>query len=408
MVFAVMRDNGIEVTYEDTNVILDPARKTDQQVFITHAHGDHCQGFKSSPETYSTRATFDLAQVYAKSRSKNRFIELHKTIHFGDVHIQAHNSGHILGSAQYEITTPLGNVVYTGDINFRDTLVTQKAEVVPCDLLIIESTYGTPCYFPSRDYMYERIVKWATSIIRKKKVPSFQTDALGNAQELITLLNKSAKIPVVTHPRVSGYSRIYEKFGHRLDFVDAVSEEGKEIVDGRECALIAPKNIDLRGNTCLDVAFVSGWGSRFSGRRKAFSLSDHSDFYRLLGYVEEAKPKMVLTCHGSFKSKVTLATKIQRMLKIPSSPLKKSDHTIFDVNIDQTRQSEVVKELMTNIRPGFTYPRNWLISTASRSLKRFSREEVENGLSESVKAGKLKYLHESDSYERQLSKSCSG
>ncbi len=407
MVFAVRRNNGIEVAYKDTNVILDPARKTDQPVFITHAHGDHCQGFKSSPITYSTRATFDLAQVYAEPRSKNRFIELHKAIDFGDVKLQAHNSGHILGSAQYEITTSMGNVVYTGDINFRDTLVTQRAEVVPCDLLIIESTYGTPCYFPSTDYMYERIVKWATSITRKDKIPAFQTDALGNAQELITLLNRSANIPVVTHPRVTGYSQVYERFGHRLDFVDAASEEGKEIVDGGECALIVPKNIDLRGSIGLDVAFVSGWGSRFSGQRKAFSLSDHSDFYRLLGYVEEAKPKMVLTCHGNFKSQVTLAKKIQRMLKIPSSPLKKRDYAVFDRNIGHTRQSEVLRELMTSIKPGFTYPRNWLISTASRSLKRFSRDEVENGLSESVKAGKLKYLHESDSYERHLSKPCS-
>jgi len=404
MVFAVGRNNGIELAFKDTNVILDPARKTDQPVFITHAHGDHCQGFKSSPITYSTRATFDLAQVYTKPTSKNCFIELHKTIDFDDVSVEAHNSGHILGSAQYEIATSIGNAVYTGDINFRDTLVTQRAEVVPCDLLIIESTYGTPCYFPSRDYMYERIVKWTASITQKAKTPVFQTDALGNAQELIAILNKSTKIPVVTHPRVTAYSRVYERFGHRLDFVDAASQEGKEIVEGRECALITPKNIDLRGNMGLDIAFVSGWGSRFSGRRKAFSLSDHSDFYRLLGYVEEAKPKMVLTCHGSLKSQMTLAKKIQRMLKIPSSPLKRRDHLVFDPDIVQTRRSEVVRELMTSIKPGFTYPRNWLISTASRSLKHFSRDEVENGLSASVKAGKLKYLHESDSYERHLSK----
>lgn len=407
MVFAVRRNNGIELAYKDTSVVLDPARKTDQPVFITHAHGDHCQGFKSSPITYSTRATFDLAQVYVRPTSKNRFIQLHKTIDFNDARIKAHNSGHILGSTQYEIDTSVGNAVYTGDINFRDTLVTQRAEVVPCDLLIIESTYGTPCYFPSRDYMYERIVKWAASITQKAKTPAFQTDALGNAQELIALLNRSSKIPVVTHPRVTRYSEIYERFGHRLDFVDAASQEGKEIVEGGECALIAPKNMDLRGNTGLDVAFVSGWGSRFSGQRKAFSLSDHSDFYRLLGYVEEAKPKMVLTCHGSFKSQLTLAKKIQRMLKIPSSPLKRRDHLVFDPDIAHTRKSEVVRELMTAIKPGFTYPRNWLISTASRSLKHFSRDEVENGLSESVKAGKLKYLHESDSYERHLSKPCS-
>jgi hypothetical protein len=63
------------------------------------------------------------------------------------------------------------------------------------------------------------------------------------------------------------------------------------------------------------------------------------------------------------------------------------------------RNGEVIKEIMINVKPGFTYPRSWLISTTSKSLKRFTRDEVLYGLSESVKTGKLKYLHETDSYE---------
>jgi len=404
MAFTVTRGNGIEFAYEETKVLLDPIRKSNQPVFITHAHGDHCKGFKSAPETYSTNATYELAQVYSKTSSRNHFIDFQKSTNFNGVEIKAHNSGHVLGSAQYEISTPLGTMVYTGDINFRDTLVTKKAEVVPCDLLIIESTFGTPCYFPSREYMYERISDWTRFIIRKKRIPAFQTDALGNAQELISLLNKFTEFPVVTHPRVSGYSQIYAKFGHKLNFVDANSEEASELMNGGEYAFVAPKNTDLRRNASFDIAYVSGWGSRFSGSRKAFSLSDHSDFYRLLRYVEESEPKRVLTCHGNLKSKTILAETIERMLKIPSSPINKKHPTIFSPlhSSHSMRNGEVVREIMVNVKPGFTYPRSWLISTTSNSLKRFTRDEVESGLSESVKAGRLRYLHETDSYELRL------
>lgn len=411
MAFSAKRSNGIEVSYKNTMVVLDSVRKSNLPVFISHAHGDHCKGFKAADETYSTRATLALAQIASgKARAQaNHLVECLKPMPFGDVEVEAHNAGHILGSTQYEIVSPSGNAVYTGDIKFRDTLLTEKAEAVPCDLLIIESTYGTPCYFPSKEYMHERIVEWVFFSIKKGKIPAFQTDALGNAQELIALLNKLTDIPIITHTRVSAYSRVYQEFGHKLSYIDAQSEDGKEILDGGECALIMPKNVDLRSQHQLNVAFVSGWGSKFSGSRKAFCLSDHSDFYRLLEYVEKAKPKMVLTCHGNLHSKATLSKRIRRTLHISSSPLSKEEYVIpTEIEAPRsTRLGECVKEIMISVKPGFTYPRKWLISATSRSLRRFSQDEVETGLAESVKAGKLRYICEKDSYELRISERAS-
>lgn len=405
MAFSIRRTNGIEVLFKDTQVVLDAVRRSDSPVFISHAHGDHCGKLKLVDEAYSTQATFALAQVYCGKAKNHHFVEYGEKIVFGDVEVEAHNAGHILGSTQYEIISPLGNVVYTGDINFRDTLLIKRAEVVPCDILIIESTYGTPCYFPSKEYMYERIAKWTNYTIKTGKIPAFQTDALGNAQELIALLNRLTNIPVITHPKVSNYNNIYGEFGHKLEYLDQNCKEGKEVLDGKECTLILPKNVDLRGRPEFKAAFVSGWGSRFSGRRKAFCLSDHSDFYRLLEYVEEARPKVVFTCHGNRKSKMALAKKIQRTLHIPSSPLTKDMKIVTGESkiFASERLGECARELMTNVKPGFTYPRNWLISATCSSLRRFSKDEVEIGLSESVKTGKLHYIHETDSYELRRS-----
>lgn len=332
MAFSAKRSNGVEVSCGNTKIVLDPSRTSKEPVFISHAHGDHCRGLKLAREAYSTCATFKLAQVREDvacegGKTKN-IIEYRDQIAFDNIEVVAYNAGHILGSAQYEIVSPMGNAVYTGDINFRDTILTKKAEAVPCDLLIIESTYGTPSYFPSRTYMYERIVEWAAFSVKIGKIPAFQTDALGNAQELIALLNKLTDIPVLTHSKVSRYNRVYNEFGYKLTYVDASSVEGKEIMHGKECAFVLPKNINLSRSPELNVAYVSGWGSKFSGSRKAFSLSDHSDFYGLLEYVEKAKPKMVLTCHGSIRSKMALSKKIRRMLHIPSSALTKEEHTL--------------------------------------------------------------------------------
>jgi Cft2 family RNA processing exonuclease len=394
MGFSVRRANGIEIISNHTTVILDAVKKSDIPIFVSHAHGDHCGGMKSSPEIYSTKATRALARVAGIKAQKNHTLNYGEKVKFDNVEVTAHNAGHILGSTQFEIASPFESAVYTGDINFRDTLLTRKAEIIPCDVLIIESTYGTPCYFPSREYMYERIVKWANFTVKTGKIPAFQTDALGNAQELIALLNDQSKIPVVAHNKVARYNRVYEQFGHKLNYLDQNSEESKELLNSKECVYVVPKNLDLRDRPEFKVAFVSGWGERFSGRRKAFSLSDHSDFYRLLNFVECVKPKVVFTCHGSKKSKITLAKKIRRTLHIAASPLTKQEQGLLLKSkvAKPERVEECKREILTNVRPGFMYPKNWLISTTCNSLRRFSREEVQMSLSESEKEGKLRYM----------------
>lgn len=403
MSFSVRQSNGIVVGFKETKVVFDSTRKTSSPLLVTHAHGDHCKGLKSN-ETYCTRPTLELAHV--EEAESHHLTEFNRPFEVDNIKVEAHNSGHILGSAQYEVTTDSETLVYTGDLNFRDTLITKRAEAVPCDILIMESTYGTPCYFPSIEYMYERIVEWTTYSIKRDRIPAFQTDALGNAQELITLLNRETDLPVITHPRVSKFNEVYRKFGQRLQCFDEASAEATEIRHGSNYVLIMPKNVNLRTDACaekLDVAFVSGWGSRFSGRRKAFCLSDHSDFYRLLDFVEEVEPRMVLTCHGSRRSKATLAKKIESALHIPASPLKREPSSVSSrKQVDMIRLDSCVQEIMANVKPGFIYPKRWLVSATCNGLRRFTRGEVETGLSTSVKKGRLRYLHETDSFELRL------
>ena len=220
MPLSVQWAGGILVKYNDTDVIFDPHTNiANASIFITHAHYDHAESFSFQDKNkYSTKETYSLIKTFRNTKISNwKPIEKQQKVKIDDLEIRAHNAGHVLGSVQYEVISPEGSLVYTGDINPSDSFTAEAAEIVPCDILIIEATFGSPCIFPSRKDIALEITKWAEESIGLGKVPAFQADPLGNAQELVCILNQLTKIPVMTHPKISNINRIYESFGHKLD-----------------------------------------------------------------------------------------------------------------------------------------------------------------------------------------------
>lgn len=122
----------------------------------------------------------------------------------GEVEVEAHDAGHVLGAVQYEVITPEGSVVYASHINFVDTLLTHAAEVAPCELLIIETTLASPSrILPPRESVVAQIVKWALECVQERRIPTFMADRIGNAQELVRIFNTWTELPVVVHPRIA-------------------------------------------------------------------------------------------------------------------------------------------------------------------------------------------------------------
>jgi len=323
---SVKRANGVVAEYKDAKAVFDPQSDDSfyPNIFITHAHLDHARGFRfPGCEKFSTKETYDLAKVVGVRNVPNWSpVECGHGVEIDDLEVKPHNAGHVLGSVQYEFITPEGNIVYTGDINFTDTLTTRAAEVVPCDVLVMEATFGSPeLVFPPEEWVAEEIVHWSKDSIKQGKIPVFQADSIGNAQELILIFNTQTTTPVVTHSKVSRINRVYEKYGYTFDYLDAKCEEAAELISSHECVFIAPKSFRaLPDNSDFNVGFVSGWALRFSGKRKPFILSDHADFNRLLQFVRESKPKKVLLCHGGIYNE-TLGRIIVKKLGIEARPL---------------------------------------------------------------------------------------
>jgi len=317
----VMWKNGVSVEHKNVKIILDPQndRSSRSPVFVTHGHFDHSAGFRMpSVPKYSSRETMELVSAYGFQAGDWQPVTIGAKALVDDIAVIPHNSGHVLGSYQFEVDTPEGNVLFSGDFNTEHTKTMKPADAVQCDILILEATFGSPDFvFPSEDLVAEEMVNWARKIMKSGRIPAFQTDPLGNAQEIIGIFNEFG-IPVVTHWKVSKVSKVYEAHGHKLGYFDAKTEEANEIVHSGNFVFITPKQLDLQDHPEFVPALVSGWA--LWSKREAFPLSDHADFPRLMRFVEECRPKVVLTCHGS-RFNETLARCVERKLGIRAYPV---------------------------------------------------------------------------------------
>jgi len=313
-------NGGVQIEHGDIKVILDSKRNSinGSAFFVSHGHFDHSAAFKiKQAQKYSSRETLDIVSSFGFKTENCSSVAAGEKITIDDVEVIPHNSGHVLGSLEYEVRTPEGIALFTGDFNTEATKTMSPAEPVQCDVLILEATFGSPNFvFPRIEDLSTKMTRWAKTVIMSGKIPVFQTDPLGNAQEIIKIFNEFG-VSVITHWKVTRMNRIYESHGHKLEYFDDQDPEAEEIKQGGEFIYVTPKNLNVP-NRNFETALVSGWALLM--RRTGFPLSDHADFPRLVRFVEECKPRIVLTCHGGRFDEV-LARYIERKMRIQAYPI---------------------------------------------------------------------------------------
>jgi putative mRNA 3-end processing factor len=322
--------NGVTVVTKRQLLRFDPQNQNgiNAPTFISHAHGDHLRRLSPKVQNYLTPETLDIARI--KTRCENSIpICLGKIIKLDEFDILAHNAGHMLGSAQFEIHSPDAIVVYTGDINCRNMFTTTAAESITCDILILETTYGVPFYsFPDLTQTAADIVGWALGEIRARRIPVFKAYSGGKAQEILKIFNAMTKIPVVVEGEVASITDAYIKNGVSLEYVKSTEAEAQELLRSGECVCLSSTRDSLETLTNASIAFVTGWalGKQFQMANATFPLSGHADFMQLVEYVKLAKPKEVLTVHG-FKTE--FSEYIRRKLGIKARPIPAMNQKIL-------------------------------------------------------------------------------
>lgn len=300
-----------------------------EKALISHGHADHVS-LNPKTEFFCSEETAAIIESRYSAKAKLKPFAFGKKLALNGVNVSLHNSGHILGSAQFLIESDK-TVAVTADFKMQDSLIQKGASPLHCDILVIESTFGLPCYsFPAREHVYQQI----GSFVKEKSKKGFVVlggYSLGKAQELTKIVNEYAGIAPLVHESVAKNNKVYEACGVPLGKYIELNHNLNE-----SSVLIMPPS--LVNHHLLQVlefslhkkvfsAIATGWESR-SGFDAVFQLSDHADFQQLLQYVKEAEPKLVLTMHGFERE---FASYVQRRLGIAARPLaEKGQKTMME------------------------------------------------------------------------------
>ena len=272
--------------------------------YVSHAHTDHAREHGTVVCTPNTaricRARFGEGRSPIAVRFEERGFGQHWSD--GEHRLTLFPAGHVLGSSQLLIEGERGRFVYTGDFKLAASHTAEAPHVEPCDVLLMECTFGDPRYaFPPREEVAGEMIAFARNALECGAVPVFLAYSLGKAQEAISILG-NAGLPLAVHASIARMCEVYRDCGVELpayDRYDADSPPSQSVIvwpPGRKRARPA------RGKLTF-TAVLTGWsldrGAAFRyGADRAFALSDHADYPSLLRYIELAQPAKVLLNHG--------------------------------------------------------------------------------------------------------------
>ncbi|MHA1238638.1 MAG: hypothetical protein ACTSSJ_05295 [Candidatus Odinarchaeia archaeon] len=318
--------HGILVATPKTKVHIDPAKKftSADLISISHAHSDHTGGFLSETLKLTTPETLEIFTARSgKSISKVKTINYLQSCKCGDFKIKLHNAGHVLGSAQIELETSSNKIIYTSDFNLKDSLTLNGAEILEGEVLIIDSTYGTPPYvFPPREEVYFEMVEWAAKQILKRKIPVFQVYPVGKAQEVIKIFNEYSRFDVVVDKKIENINQVYINSGISLECLYDDTKEGMRMINSGDCIYVTStsnRKFSESFMRSVSLAKVTGWGLTFKNTNATyFPLSAHADFMQLTKYVEESGAEKVYTVFGQAK---LFAKYLRKKLHVSATPI---------------------------------------------------------------------------------------
>ena len=295
---------------------LDPKREVARS-FVSHAHADHAhEGALRSAEVLATPET--LALLAARRGAP---VPGGRPLAWGDAierklasgrtaRLSVAPAGHVLGAAQLVVEHPGGRLVYTGDYQSGPGRTHAAGEPVPCDELVIESTFALPIFrFPDRGAELASIVVFCRDALAGGQTPVLLGYSLGKAQELARGLF-DAGIPAVAHGAVHRVAAAYEALGVPLGIAEgALRPYAAEPPSRRRegplgAALLVPPSAHahptVRKRKDAVVAYVSGWALIDAAveRHRAdrgFVLSDHADHDDLVATVHATGARRVYT-----------------------------------------------------------------------------------------------------------------
>ena len=294
-----------------------------------------------------------------------------------DVKLTLTNSCHVLGSSMMHLHIGNGdhNVVYTGEMRFRDSILFTKPSFnfTRVETLIVESTYGNKeDIFPDYEIAIQRLVDSVNSTLSKKEVVLIPVPHIGLAQEISLIFDKYIALGRIVEAKIlvekviADVSSIHEVYSEYLseEINSRVYQDERSPFQSKHLTLVEShtlgsepaiiicplftkdeepllhylKQLSQRQESKIILASYQMPGSlgRYiqEGKReilfgeeeiqirciveKIEGLDVHSDYSQLMSYVGKLRQKLrrVMVNHGERPKVQNLATSINRILKI--------------------------------------------------------------------------------------------
>jgi len=276
-----------------------------ERAIVTHGHADHARSGHGS--VLATPDTIAIMQTRYGADCARRF----EALDFGvpkqidDVTITFYPAGHVLGSAQVLIEKDGQRVVVTGDYKRLPDRTSQPYELVKCDLLVTEATFGLPVFqHPHPSVEIGRLLKSVAD--QPERCHLVGSYALGKAQRVIGLLRDAGwDRPIYLHGAMIRLCELYQELGVELGELIPAMGMAKGAMAG-QIVIGPPSAIRDRWSRRFPdpvVCQASGWMSVKLRARQALVelplvISDHCDWSELLQTVRETEAKTVWVTHG--------------------------------------------------------------------------------------------------------------
>ncbi|MFN2454745.1 MAG: MBL fold metallo-hydrolase [Pyrinomonadaceae bacterium] len=291
----------------DIDLWLDAAGARERCV-ISHGHSDHIAEHKAIIATPETARIFR----HRRGDAAMETLEYGERRDYGRFALTFYPAGHCLGSAQVLVEADGERLVYTGDIKLRPNVTAETAVIVPCDTLVMESTFGDPLYrFPPDVATFDRLYAAVDRALSDDRVPVVLAYALGKGQEALELLLRRG-YRVTLHGSVWNVSEIYRELG--VEFSGAYEKYHREHLRGR--VLITPpgcrKQAMITNIERRYVIMLTGWALHKSAPYMyknvdlVLPLSDHADYDELVRLARESGAERIITMHGEPKFAASL------------------------------------------------------------------------------------------------------
>jgi putative mRNA 3-end processing factor len=283
---------------------IDPVRPVARAV-ITHGHSDHARSGHGA--VLATRETLDImglryGENFAGSTQAVRYGE---EIRLGDVTVNFHPAGHVLGSAQIAVSCNGTRIVASGDYKDAFDPTCAPFELVACDVFITEATFGLPVF--RHGNATDEVKKLLASVdLFPERAHLVGAYSLGKAQRVIKVIREAGyDAPIYLHGAMEKITEYYASRGIALGELRSV--RGVKKVDLAGTVTIAPPSAssDIWTRRFPDpvTAFASGWmrvraRARQGGIELPLVISDHADWAGLTATIAATGAREIWVTHG--------------------------------------------------------------------------------------------------------------